>query len=75
MTREEVKIAKENFVKRKARNAKVKQIDNARLPVGAPMYFYCRFCGEHTDTQPELYLCTPKTICIPCQKLHELGEI
>jgi len=29
------------------------QVDNARLPAGANMYYYCETCGAHTATKPE----------------------
>ena len=29
------------------------QVDNASLPAGAPMYYYCHSCGELTVTKPE----------------------
>ncbi len=70
----DLKVAMEQFKKRKAAN-KGKQIDNSSLYAGSPMYFYCRFCGEHTDTLPESYLCTPKRVCEPCEILHAHGLI
>ena len=30
-----------------------KQVDNARLPAGSNMYYYCRTCGAPTVTKPE----------------------
>jgi hypothetical protein len=71
----DLKVAMEQFQKRKAKNAKKKRIDNSSLPVGAPMYFYCRFCGDQTDCLPEGYTCRPKRICDPCEVLHLHGLI
>lgn len=71
----ELKTAQENFRKRREDNAKVKQIDNADLVAGSPMYFYCRFCGALTDTLPEGYLGRPRRVCTPCEVLEKLGAI
>jgi hypothetical protein len=35
------------------------QIDNASLPAGAPMYYYCRSCGHQTAVLPEDWYRTP----------------
>ncbi len=67
-------LALKQFKLRKLEN-KDKQIDNSKLSAGSPMYFYCRFCGAHTDTKPEIYMSTPKTVCDPCKILHEHGLI
>jgi hypothetical protein len=64
-----------NFRKRKAENAKKEQINNARLPAGSPMYFYCRYCGDSTAVLPEGYTCKPRTVCVPCEGLEQLGEM
>jgi RNA polymerase-binding transcription factor DksA len=52
---------------------KPKQIDNASLHAGSPMYFYCRECGWPSDTLPESFIGTPKKLCAECQKLEERG--
>jgi hypothetical protein len=75
MNREELEIAQKNFRKRKAENDKHERIKNSNLRAGSPMYFYCRHCGSHTDTLPELYLGEPVTICEPCKELEKLGAI
>jgi len=75
MTREEVQIAQENFRVRKAANPVSGHINNAKLPAGAPMYFYCKYCGVPTETLPELYTKKPLTICDPCKELDKLGAI
>ena len=63
------------FKLRKASNKNKKQIDNSRLPAGSSTYFYCRFCGDFTESLPESYIGKPKTICTPCQVLHKHGLI
>jgi hypothetical protein len=68
-------VALKQFNKRKKANKKKKQVDNASLPAGAPMYFYCRFCGQHTETLPEGYFGKAKTICDPCNLLYLHGLI
>jgi len=50
-----------------------KQIDNASLYAGSPMYFYCKSCGWLADTKPESYLDRPKPLCEECQALKDLG--
>ena len=50
-----------------------KQIDNASLYAGSPMYFYCRVCGHLADTKPESYMTPPKKLCDECQKLKDAG--
>ena len=50
------------------------QVDNASLPAGAPMYFYCVSCGHQSDVLPENYfLTTPKKLCAECQALKHMG--
>jgi hypothetical protein len=70
----DTKIALEQFKKRKVAN-EGKQIDNSRLHAGSPMVYYCRFCGEHTETLPESHLKAPKTTCDPCKILRDHGLI
>lgn len=70
----ELKIALEQYKKRCKKN-EGKQIDNSRLPAGSAMYYYCRFCGDHTETLPEGHVSRPKTICNPCKHLNDLGLI
>jgi hypothetical protein len=48
------------------------QIDNASLPAGSAMFYYCRCCGAQTATLPEdWYLEPPPRYCEPCLKLPE----
>lgn len=67
-------LAMEQYEKRKKEN-EGKQIDNASLPAGSPMYYYCKFCGEHTETLAESHWSAPKTTCDPCNALHIHGLI
>lgn len=73
--REMVAIMQENFRKRVKRNANKKKIDNASLVAESPMYFYCKYCGDHTETLPENFTKKPVTVCVPCHELEKLGAI
>jgi hypothetical protein len=67
-------LAMRMYEKRKAEN-KGKQIDNSRLHAGSPMYYYCRFCGAHTETLPEGHWGAPRVVCDPCKVLRDHGLI
>ena len=64
--------ALEQLKKRREENAKKEKIDNASLPAGSPMYFYCKSCDVLADTKPEGYLDFPKKLCDECQALKDL---
>ena len=49
------------------------QINNADLPAGSPMYFYCNTCGHVSDTKPETFTDAPNHTCVECQALIDLG--
>lgn len=68
------KLAMEQYEKRKAAN-QGKQIDNSRFYAGSPMYYYCKFCGAHTETLPEGHFGRAKVVCDPCKILHDHGLI
>lgn len=68
------KLALEQFEKRKKEN-EGKQVDNSSLRAGSPMYYYCKFCGDHTETLPETHFSRPKTVCDPCKILRDHGLI
>ncbi len=51
------------------------QVNNASLPAGSPMYYYCKFCGDPTEVLPEGHWSKPKTTCDPCQKLVDENAI
>lgn len=70
----DIDLATSNFERRKAVH-QGKQINNAELPAGSPMHYYCRFCGAPTETLPECHLGKPCTCCDPCKVLHEHGAI
>lgn len=61
------------FRQRCEANKTRQQVNNASLPAGSPMYYYCKFCGDPTETLPEGHWGTPKTVCDPCQSLRTLG--
>jgi len=69
-----VEVALEQFRKRKVDN-QGKQIDNSSLRAGSSMHYYCKFCGEHTETLPESHFGAPKVICDPCKVLNDHGLI
>jgi hypothetical protein len=56
------------------RDNQPEQIDNAELPAGSPMYYYCISCGHLADTKPEnWYMVLPHKLCLECRALKELG--
>lgn len=57
-----------DFETRKARNAKVKRINNADLHAGSPMYYYCRLCGNQM-VLPESHVEPAPWYCDEC--IHE----
>lgn len=65
-------LAMKMYNERKAENMG-KQVNNNNLPAGSPMYYYCRFCGVHTETLPKSHTSRPNTICRPCHVLHDHG--
>jgi hypothetical protein len=67
-------LALGQFARRRAKFVDQK-INNASLPAGSPMHYYCRFCCAPTETLPEIHLKAPETACIPCLILHEMGLI
>lgn len=49
-------------------------IDDASLPAGSPMHYYCQGCGHPTATLPEgWYETPPPRFCAPCQTMVERG--
>jgi hypothetical protein len=62
------------FAERKA-NAPEK-IDNAQLPAGSPMYYYCGLCGVLVAVKPEdWWEDPPPKLCSECTELKEAGLI
>lgn len=51
-----------------------KQIDNASLYAGSPMYFYCKLCGHLADKLPESYISPPKKYCTDCKQLKDANH-
>jgi len=58
---------------RRETNAKATKIDNASLPAGAPMYYYCISCGSIADILSELHLNPPRKLCRECQAMKDMG--
>jgi hypothetical protein len=50
-----------------------KQIDDAQLPAGSPMHFYCISCGHLAAQLPESYTQRPPKLCGECAAMKELG--
>lgn len=48
-------------------------IDNASLPAGSPMYFYCVSCGHVAEVKPENYITAVRRLCPECQALKDMG--
>lgn len=69
------KLALENFHKRVEASKLAGQIDNSRLHAGSPMHYYCKHCGTHTETLPELHFSAPKRVCDACKTLVDHGLI
>lgn len=49
------------------------KINNASLPAGSPMTFYCRTCGHISDMLPECYVNPPRRLCQECQAMKDAG--
>ncbi len=67
-------VAMKQFKKRKAQ-WKGKQVDNASLYAGSPMYYYCKHCGCQTCVLPECHWDAPKTVCDACDVLAAHGLV
>lgn len=52
-----------------------KQVDNAALPAGSNMYYYCHGCGVQTVVKPEGWWedPPPPRHCPECEELIEEG--
>lgn len=61
------------LARRRQANAEMKKIDNASLPAGSPMYFYCISCGDNHAVLPETYITPPPKLCPECQALKDCG--
>jgi hypothetical protein len=48
-----------------------KQIDNATLYAGSPMYYYCRDCGALVASLPECHTEAPPRYCEACYELRK----
>jgi len=57
--------------KRRQKNRGIKRKNNASLPVGAPMYFYCNGCGAEIAV-PENYT-SRNELCDECQEMKKQG--
>lgn len=71
--------AREYAAYEKRKKNRPKRINNADLPAGSPMYFYCRYCGHDSDCLPEGYSPHidggPRRVCDKCQELLDAGVV
>lgn len=65
----EQRLVKQFWDRKTQSSVKGYKVDNSRLYAGSPMYYYCRYCGIHTQTLSETHFSTPRTICDGCQRL------
>ena len=72
-TQKEKELALRALDERKREALKQERVDNASLPVGSPMYYYCKFCRLLTDVLPESHVGPPQKYCDECQKLKDAG--
>jgi hypothetical protein len=49
------------------------QIDNASLPAGSDMYYYCASCGHVSCVLPETWTTGHKKLCDECQAMKDEG--
>ena len=55
------------------RSSKPSRVNNADLPAGANMYYYCQLCEHVADILPEEHEHSPRQYCSACQKLIDAG--
>lgn len=58
---------------RQQENAAVRRVNNADLPAGSPMHYYCKLCKAETDVLPEEHDERPRQYCTPCQDMVNAG--
>lgn len=59
---------------RERRANRPEKIDDAKLPAGSPMHFYCISCGWLAEQKPEnWYRHLPRKLCPECEAMKELG--
>jgi len=70
-------IAKETairqFLDRVQESKKILKFENADLPAGMPMYFYCSGCGIPTEVLREDFIFRPFTKCSQCYGMEQQG--
>lgn len=49
------------------------RVNNARLPAGSPMYYYCKSCGHLSCVLPESWTTGYKKFCDPCMAMIKAG--
>lgn len=66
-----IKIACEQFLRRKKYASQLKRIDNSGLHAGSPMYYYCNHCGVPLEVLPEDHLFPRRNECSQCYALNQ----
>ena len=65
--------AMRDLAKRKAKAKKDGRVNNASLPAGACMYYYCYGCGLESDVRGEGDFSPVEHHCPPCREMKEKG--
>jgi DNA replicative helicase MCM subunit Mcm2 (Cdc46/Mcm family) len=63
----------QQFLDRVKSASEVKQIENANLHAGSPMYFYCTCCGVQTEVLKEDFMFRPYAKCSQCFGMDQMG--
>jgi hypothetical protein len=63
----------ENFIRRYTASqiSKDQRVDNSSLPAGAPMYYFCRACGQFITALPEAHFSPAPKYCDDCEDLKK----
>jgi hypothetical protein len=64
--------ALQELAERRVQNATITRVKNSDLPAGAPMYYYCRTCGEEM-VLPETHGGRAPRYCDACTQLIAKG--
>jgi hypothetical protein len=73
-TTEGKEFALKKLTERRTQAKKDGQIDDGKLPAGAPMHYYCKTCGLIAEVLPENWFWSPpKKFCSECQALKDAG--
>lgn len=67
------KFAIKSLHERRAKSLTDTKVNNASLPAGFPIYYYCISCGQVSETVSETYVTSPRKICTECQAMIDLN--